>query len=48
MENQYFENTAHLSEDFAEKLLELEIRIEKECEIEIIKSLVGLYSVFLI
>ena len=46
MERQTFENSVILPANFAEKLLELEMRVEKHCEVELIKSLVNLYSVF--
>ena len=36
-----------LPEDFADQLLDLEMRVDKQCEIEQIKSLVSLYSVIL-
>ena len=45
MERLNFENSVILPHDFAEKLLELEMRVEKNCELELIKSIVNLYSV---
>ena len=48
METLNFQDNAGLPDGFAENLLELEMKIDKHCEVDTIKSLVDLYSVFFI
>jgi hypothetical protein len=48
MECVFYPVSITLPEDFAEQLLELEMQNDKNCEIDTIKALVDLYSVFFI